>query len=645
MVEVNERTELLVRQAWSGATVQLEGGDVIVTAAKQRRGHLRVQTRDSVAAVKGTVFAVSAGLGGSLISVVEGAVAVTQPGVDAVLKPGQQAASNPALAHSVRDAVSWSGDAESYIVLLASFAKLEGEIARLASPSLRTESRLLGYLPDDMFLYGAIPNVGGTIDQAKALADLEAVQNPVFRDWWNSGHGQELRKIIDGFQTVAPLLGDEVVFAFGKTGPRGEIPVVFAEVRPGKRDDLVRAMDALRVGSDSSPQPYSVDDSLLVATDSSAHLQWIAEHLGKGATSEFGKAIAERYRRGAGWLAALDIDGALEAISAPKETEIVGAGQMKHLFFEQRSVQGVDENDVTLSFAGPPLGIASVLAASGSGGAAEYLSSDTVLAVYAATREPRQLFDELIAQLGRLDPSKLVHLEEAERRLGISLSADLAGALGTETAIALQGFSVTGPVWVMAALVNDSSKLDSSILRVVEVFNSELGPEDQAKRIATLRERVDGRDWIRLESGGSSIGVTWTYDRGYLVAGSDRGAVSRAIAVRGGGSALVWSAPFRQQLPSSGGVHPSAFAWLNTKGALQGLDALASTPALKKLTAERDPILVVLNGSTEQIHAASRTRWTGLVVDAMMLGSVWKNSDPMVPKRAFEVRKATAGRR
>ena len=95
--------------------IHLQRGDVIVQAAKQRRGHLRVLTRDSIASVKGTVFAVSAGLGGSVVSVVEGSVAVNQPGTEVLLSPGEQAASNPALASSVEEAVSWSPEAEAYL--------------------------------------------------------------------------------------------------------------------------------------------------------------------------------------------------------------------------------------------------------------------------------------------------------------------------------------------------------------------------------------------------------------------------------------------------------------------------------------------------------------------------------------------------
>ena len=81
----------------------LQRGDVIVRAAKQHRGHLQVQTRDSVASVKGTIFAVSAGFGGTVVSVVEGSVAVNQPGTEVLLRPGQQAASNPVLASSVQE--------------------------------------------------------------------------------------------------------------------------------------------------------------------------------------------------------------------------------------------------------------------------------------------------------------------------------------------------------------------------------------------------------------------------------------------------------------------------------------------------------------------------------------------------------------
>jgi hypothetical protein len=117
----------------------------------------------------------------------------------------------------------------------------------------------------------------------------------------------------------------------------------------------------------------------------------------------------------------------------------------------------------------------------------------------------------------------------------------------------------------------------------------------------------------------SPLSVTWTYDRGYMVAASDRGTALRALAIRDGGSPLVWSSAFQQQLSASIGLHPSGFVWLNTKGAFQNFAALVSNPTIQKLIAERDPILVLFSGDTEQIRAVSRTRLSGIIMDIMLL--------------------------
>jgi len=113
--------------------------------------------------------------------------------------------------------------------------------------------------------------------------------------------------------------------------------------------------------------------------------------------------------------------------------------------------------------------------------------------------------------------------------------------------------------------------------------------------------------------------VTWTYDRGYIVAASDRGAALRALATRNGGSPLVYSSAFQQQLPAAAGLHPSGFGWLNTKGALQNFASMITNPTIRNLISERDPILVAFSATTEQIRASSRTRISGLIMDIMLL--------------------------
>src|SRR5690606_2772510 len=129
--------------------------------------------------------------------------------------------------------------------------------------------------------------------------------------------------------------------------------------------------------------------------------------------------------------------------------------------------------------------------------------------------------------------------------------------------------------------------------RLVDTFNAELPPDQQDHRMIFGQERASGRVWNTVTAGSLPFGVTWTYDRGYLVAASDRATAERAIATRNGGSPLVWSQAFQSQLPVSAGLHPSAFAWLNTQGAFEMFSALAPSPAAASLLAARDPMLVV----------------------------------------------------
>ena len=627
MVDVNERTELFVTAAWSGQTIHLQRGDIIVQAAKQREGRLRVLTRDSIASVKGTVFAVSAGMGGSVVSVVEGSVAVNLPGRAVVLSPGQQAASIPALASSAAAAVSWSPDAEHYLELLGSLAKIERELANFPA-ALRSNSDLLSYLPAGAFVYGTVPNPGFTIGRALALAEEQAALNATFGSWWNSETGQQLRQIADRIQSVNPLLGDEIVFSAasvpGLPGIDAPVPMLMARVQPGRTEELASALGRLLAEAGESHAGFSVSDDLMVVSSSSSHLAWALAHLGQGAGSPFAAAIGERYRRGVGWLIAIDAPLLVAMASGDDAPPIELAAMigMKYLFLEQRAPSGAEENEVTFAFQGARTGMGSWLADAGSGGAAEYLPADALLAGYVSTREPLQLFEELTAQLTKSEPDFERDLATMDERLGAGFIQNLTAALGTEAALAVTGLSVSGPTWIMASLVNDPLVIDNSLQRLVETFNAELGPGKVGERIVFTQERAGGRTWSMMKPGGLPLGIVWTYDRGYMVAASDRGVAERAIATRNSGTPLIWSPTFLSQLPASAGLHPSAFAWVNTKGALGVLSAVAPSPALATLVAGRDPILVVFNGTPEQIHAGSRTRVFGLIIDAMLFESL-----------------------
>lgn len=628
-VEVNERSELFVNAAWSGQTIHLQRGDVIVQAAKQRHGRLRVQTRDSIASVKGTIFAVSTGMSGSLVTVVEGTVQVDQPGTEKMLTRGQQSASNPGLtATAAGDAVAWSFNSEKYLALLGDFATLEKKFAALPTPALRTQPKLLQYLPANPLVYGAIPNLNGTLQQALVLADQQAGESAVFQEWWSSGSGAKLKDTLSRMQSVFPMLGDEIVFVLAANSAgsgKQKIPAVIAQVLPGEQAGLTTALAGL------TGVQFKLTNQLLLVSDSSADLQWVEANLGQGASSEFAAEIAKRYQQGVGWLIAIDVADMKVIPAGRPEHTILDAKAMKYLVFEQKTAQGVEENRATLAFNGARTGFASWIASKGAGGAAEYISADAVLAFSASTLNSLQMYQELVARISQMNPDFPAKLQEIQAKLGVNIADDIASALGTDFAFGIETPTLPVPGWVLTAEVYKPASLDASIAKLVAAFNAELKPEDQAKRITMGEETTNGLLWHTLKSSAIKQQVAWTYNQGYLILSNDMGLGAKAIQTRTSGFPLVRSAAFTAQMPSAVGVSPAGFAWLNTKGALSSLIAKIPNPALQKLAVDRDPVLVVLNADTEQLQLASRTRITSVVLDLMLTRSAVANVKRVQP--------------
>ena len=208
----------------------------------------------------------------------------------------------------------------------------------------------------------------------------------------------------------------------------------------------------------------------MVVSNSPSHLAWALGHLGQGAGSPFAAAIGERYRRGAGWLVGIDAAPVITMAAGDDAPPVEFAAMIgvKYLFLEQRAPAGAEENEVTLVFQGARKGMASGLADAGSGGAAEYLPADALLAGYVSTREPWQLFQEFTALMTKENESFDADLAAANEKLGAGFIENLTAAMGTEAAFALNGFSVNGPTWVMAGLANDPAVIDSSLQKLVD---------------------------------------------------------------------------------------------------------------------------------------------------------------------------------
>jgi uncharacterized protein (TIGR03435 family) len=118
-IEMRSNSELSFERASDGVRIRLTSGGIIVNAARQRAGHLYVQTKDMTVSVVGTVFLVNADGTGSRVGVIEGEVRVQQGANDKKLLPGDQVATSPAMAPApITEEIGWSRNAEQHRALL-----------------------------------------------------------------------------------------------------------------------------------------------------------------------------------------------------------------------------------------------------------------------------------------------------------------------------------------------------------------------------------------------------------------------------------------------------------------------------------------------------------------------------------------------
>jgi uncharacterized protein (TIGR03435 family) len=153
-VEMRAQSELSVDRADDGLRIRLDRGGIIVHAARQRTGHLYVETKDVAVSVVGTVFLVNAGEEGSRVAVIEGEVRVQQGGTAKKLLPGEQVSTNPRMeTRDVRDVIAWSRNSVALLALLQQSAVVPAPLA----PQVVTE-------PRDEFEVASIrprPSLGG----------------------------------------------------------------------------------------------------------------------------------------------------------------------------------------------------------------------------------------------------------------------------------------------------------------------------------------------------------------------------------------------------------------------------------------------------------------------------------------------------
>lgn len=602
-IEMKDRSEFSLNQTMRGTTIHLGSGSVIVEAAKQR-DQLFLATGDSLVSVTGTIFSANAGTKGLRVSVIEGEVNLDHNGKERVLKPGQQATTNPAIETiSVKDEVAWSRNSARYAQTLDALAALNQELNAVAKPGVRHSTRLLDMMPENTVLYAAVPNLSTTIAESNRIIEEKIQQNPTLRDWFQSHRAPGVNTAVGAIREFGEELGEEIAVGAGMN-EKGEPvePLVLAELKnpagfraffdaqmlklagEGKNRPQVRWIDdpktAQPATGDSTAKTSGkeiyvwISGDVLIGSPKLDQLQRIAGNTKSGFSSTaFHSRIAEVYREGAGLIIAADLE---KIIAHTKTARSAGSNGAKHeealnqlgvlnlksFVLDQKDSGGKTHTRAVLSYDQADHGVTSWLAQPAPMGSLEYISPDANLVAGFVIKNPTAVVDDLLGVINSVSPDVKRHMEEIQNTHGLNLRNDFAAPLGGEYAFAIDGPILPVPSWKLVFQVNDPGHLQQTLERVVLEIN---------KRAAM--EGKKGLEWNRAESGGLTyytlrsqdfgVEINYTFANGYMIAGPTRALIEQALRYRDSGQTLVRSAKFTAGLPADGNVNFSAFVYHN----------------------------------------------------------------------------------
>jgi len=659
-VELNERTALEVGARGRNMTVSLDGGDVIVQAAKRTSGHLYVRTPDCRVAVTGTVFTVNSGIKGSRVSVLEGAVQVSHSGIHSMLKPGDQITTSDNLApEPLEEQVSWSPDRQKYIGILAQLALLEHKISQIPLPGPRYSSDLLPRVPADTLLYVSIPNLGEFLAQANQIFHDQLSQSQELQQWWAKGHNntEQLDALVTKIHDISTYLGDEaVVVGLKETSHPGF--AVLADVQKSGLAELLRKQAADEGVADKFIvlDEQSLPSAGATANNRSAYalvrpaevifsndlgiLKELNAQLSAGASGfaagDFGKQIAAAYDRGAGIILAADLHemmanapAHMAVHSGNRAARMANSGieELRYLIAEHRETNGMPQNRLNLQFSGTRERVASWLAAPGPIGSLDFVSTNAAAAVAGLSKDPKAIADDIIAMTAK--GAGTSGFDEANSKLGINLREDLMANLGGDFLLALDGPVLPTPSWKAVIEVNNTSQLESTLERLVQVTSAQQqGPK--AHQVAIDPSDSNGQRFyaVRDVTSGAVV-ANYTFSGGYMIIAPTRALLMDALKTHANGTSLGRSAAFRALLPKDENENYSAVAYQNLSPVLNPLLQYfsgESADALRKLAADSRPTVICAFGQQNRIEVASDSRLFGF--DFLTLGALLERNKP-----------------
>ncbi len=560
-----------------GDRIRVDRGSVIVQAAEQENRSLVVSTEEMLVSVKGTIFAVTHGVKGSRVSVIEGEVEVEKGRERHNLLAGDQLRSRETLiAMTLQEEVGWSQDADRYLALLEEFRSLRSELNQLmeAAP-VRHSTRLLDLMPSDTTVYVALPNASSTLSDMFELVRSRMESSDLLAAWWAemeaSGAVDTVDDLVVNLRALGDSMGDETVVAFvGGAGDEELAPLLVTEVTDAAalRKALEEHIEDLVEGGDEDP--IRMVDDLDSATESDGELLvWIADDIAAASTSlarlrtvagnvdgavnafvgsRLHGRLAERYEAGAELLAAVDLATFLDGLDEDDEDDedakalaFTGLDKVQDLVVSR--TQDGDRADVTatLSFDGERSGAVSWLAEPGANGALDFFSPDASFVTAGVIEDPLLIHDQIVDALEQagVDPDEA--LAEIEAELGLSVRNDFLVHLGGEYAVGIDGPVLPSPAWLAVASVYNADALQTSIETLVEKAADALAEaaqdgdagltleeqESNGRTVYRLALEFDGGDSGDTDSGDTDSGDADSGDEDK--AGDDPGAVLEAL--------------------------------------------------------------------------------------------------------------------
>jgi ferric-dicitrate binding protein FerR (iron transport regulator) len=656
-IEMKDRSELYLTKNGQGTTIHLDRGSIVVEAAKQKDGKLFVESGDSLVAVTGTVFSVNNGTKGSRVSVIEGEVNLNHAGSDRVLRPGEQATTNPAIATiPVKDEVAWSRNANRYAQVLSGLATLKNDLKRVQQPGVRNSTHLLDLMPETTVVYAALPNFADTIVESHRVIQERMSQNAALREWWEkeqSGRRQNMDQVVGTIRQFGSYLGDEIAVSVSmdETGAPGE-PLVLAELKnsEGFRQFLEQEIAKYAGDKKGGPEIQFIENpatatatgdkqdklyvwiqaNLFAASPKLQQLQSLATLVSNGTTSSFTATpfrsrIAQVYQEGAGLVVAANLEKVVAQTKAERskgkdaeKTEAalnqLGILSVKYFVLDQKDTNGKTHTQASLSFSDTQRGIPSWLAAPGPMGSLEYISPDANVVAAFVVKNPVSLVDDLLGVLETVSPDLRKNLEKQQTEHGLDIRNDIAAPLGGEFAFAIDGPILPTPSWKLVFEVNDPAHLQQTLERVVGEVNKQAAYFGKSG-LTWEKTDMGGRTYYTLRSADFGlVEVNYTYANGYLIVGPSRALVERSLRSRENGLSLLRSAKFTAGLPADGNANFSAVFYHNIAGLVPA--GLASTAAANlpsgpqeavKMASDMAPTLAYAYAQGDSITFAANT--------------------------------------